>query len=432
MQNSLGPNNFQENNQKSLYNYNNQNGYINPAGYDQKSKNSSKLLIGLVSILSIIVIVLCILLIVIINNKGDSISSRSDSNRQTSKASAEDKDVQMDVKDEEPDKYSDEDSDDSIDEESDKESDKDSNNKDDESSGNSKKSDELIKVGIINNDPNESAYRTANDVDLKNTFTKENGYDASFAYSLRADEQIAAAQLFIDDGVDYLLISAADVSGWDDVLQDAKDAGIKVIFFDRYIDADSSLYETLIVSDMNLEGDIAANWLKDQNLSEYKIIHLQGVLGSTAQQGRSGGLDTMASQEGWTIVTQQSAEWDAQKAKEIVSSVIDSGETFNVIYAENDDMARGAVEALDEANISHGFGGDVIIIGFDCNKWALEEVLAGNWSCDIQCSPFQASYIDEAIRTLESGNPVPKETIIDEKYFDYNNITQEDVEKYGL
>ena len=94
----------------------------------------------------------------------------------------------------------------------------------------------LIKVGIINNDPNESGYRTANDKDLKAMFTEENGYDASFAYSLKNDEQIAAAQKFIQDEVDYLLISAAGTSGWDSVLQDAQAAGIQVILFDRTIE----------------------------------------------------------------------------------------------------------------------------------------------------------------------------------------------------
>ena len=102
---------------------------------------------------------------------------------------------------------------------------------------------ELIKVGIINNDPNESGYRTANDNDLKKTFCEENGYEASFAYSLKNDEQITAAQKFIQDGVDYLLLSAADTAGWDSVLKDAQDAGIRVILFDRTIDADPSLYE---------------------------------------------------------------------------------------------------------------------------------------------------------------------------------------------
>ena len=292
---------------------------------------------------------------------------------------------------------------------------------------------ELITVGIINNDPNESGYRTANVNDLKEAFTEENGYDASFAYSLKNDEQVAAAQKFIQDGVDYLLLSAADVSGWDSVLQDAKDAGIDVILFDRIIDADESLYVASIVSDMDKEGETAVNWLKDQGLSEYNIIHLQGVMGSAAQVGRSGALDAAVASDGWNLVTQQTAEWNAEKAQQIVQSVIDSGESFNVIYAENDDMAKGAVAALDKANISHGVGKDVIVMGFDCNKWALEELLAGNWNYDGQCNPFQSSYIDEIIKTLESGGTIAEKTVImDEKGFDATTITQEDVDNYGI
>ena len=293
---------------------------------------------------------------------------------------------------------------------------------------------DLIKVGIINNDPNESGYRTANDKDLKATFCEENGYDASFAYSLKNDEQITAAQKFIQDGVDYLLLSAADTSGWDSVLKDAQDAGIRVILFDRTIDADPSLYEASIVSDMAFEGENTVKWLESQGLDEYNIIHIQGVMGSAAQKGRSGALDAkVAENDNWNIVTQQTAEWNAETAQQIVQSVIDAGTPFNVIYAENDDMAKGAVAALDKANISHGVGKDVIIIGFDCNKWALQELLDQNWNFDQQCNPFQSSYINDVIQTLESGGTIAEKTIVmDEKGFDATTITAEDVEKYGI
>lgn len=292
---------------------------------------------------------------------------------------------------------------------------------------------DVIKVGIINNDPNESGYRTANDKSMKEMFTAENGYEASFAYSLKNDEQITAAQKFIQDGVDYLLLSAADTAGWDSVLKDAQDAGIRVILFDRTIDADPSLYEASIVSDMAKEGETAVEWLKGQGLSEYNIIHIQGVMGSAAQKGRSGALTDAVASEGWNLVTEQTAEWNAEKAQQIVQSVIDSGESFNVIYAENDDMAKGAVAALDKANISHGVGKDVIVMGYDCNKWALEELLAGNWNYDGQCNPFQASYIDDIIKKLEAGETISEKTIImDEKGFDATTITQEDVDTYGI
>lgn len=291
-----------------------------------------------------------------------------------------------------------------------------------------------IKVGIINNDPNESGYRTANDKNLKETFTEANGYNASFAYSNKNDEQIAAAQKFVQDEVDYLLISAAGTAGWDSVLKDAQAAGIKVILFDRTIDADSSLYEASIVSDMAQEGQTAVDWLAGQNLSEYNIIHLQGVMGSAAQVGRTGALDTkVAENDNWNMVTQQTAEWNAETAQQIVQSVIDSGKSFNVIYAENDDMAKGAVAALDKANISHGVGKDVIIMGFDCNKWALEELLAGNWNYDGQCNPFQASYIHDIIQGLQNGNPpAEKVVIMKEQGFDATEITQDMVDQFGI
>ena len=175
-----------------------------------------------------------------------------------------------------------------------------------------------------------------------------------------------ATKKFINDGVDYLLLSAADTAGWDAVLQDAKTAGTRVILFDRTIDAKDDLYEASIVSDMAKEGDTAVEWLKNQNLDEYNIIHIQGQMGSAAQVGRSGALDKQVKADGkWNIVTQQTAEWNAEQAQQIVQSVIDSGKKFNVIYAENDDMANGATKALDKANISYGVGKDVIIMGFD-------------------------------------------------------------------
>lgn len=300
--------------------------------------------------------------------------------------------------------------------------------------GENKSSDGLIRVGIINNDPNESGYRTANDKDMKSTFTKDNGYDAQFYYSLKNDEQIAAAKKYIQDEVDYLLISAAGTSGWDSVLKDAQDQGIKVILFDRTIDASEDLYAASIVSDMSKEGTTAVSWLESQNLSEYNIVHIQGSMGSSAQIGRTGALNAKVAADGaWNIVTQQTAEWSAETAQQIVQSVIDSGREFNVIYAENDDMAKGAVAALDKANISHGVGKDVIVMGFDCNKWALNELLKGEWNYDGQCNPFQASYISQIIIDIENGvMPSSKVIMMEEKGFDATTITSDDVDKYGI
>ena len=292
---------------------------------------------------------------------------------------------------------------------------------------------DLIKVGIINNDPNESGYRTANDAAMRATFTEENGYEATFYNNNDAAQQIATAQQMIQDEVDFLLLSPGSTTGWDTVLQDAADAGTQIILFDRMLEADESAYVAAVVSDMAAEGETAVTWLADQGLDEYNIIHIQGHMGSDAQLGRTGALDAkVEAEDNWNYVTQQTADWNEETARTIVQSVIDSGEEFNVIYAENNGMARGAVAALDANGITHGKDGDVIVIGFDSDKWAMESVLNGEWNYMGLCNPMQAEKVDKIIKDLMEGVE-PEEKIIysDEPGFDCETITQEDVDTFG-
>ena len=265
---------------------------------------------------------------------------------------------------------------------------------------------------------------------MESVFSQANGYELKTFYSLKNDEQLQAAQGFITEGVDYLLISAAETTGWDEVLTKAKEAGIKVFLFDRMIDVDQSLSEAAVVSDMAKEGETAVNWLLSQNLGTYNVIHIQGAMGSDAQIGRTGALQAQFDAGKMNMVVQQTATWDEAEAKKIVESVINSGADFNVIYAENDGMAKGAVAALDEAGITHGVNGKVVVMGFDCNRWALRELLAGNWNYDGQCSPFQAQIISDIIQgktTISS-----KIIINEEKGFDAATLTQADIDTYGL
>ena len=277
-----------------------------------------------------------------------------------------------------------------------------------------------VTVGIVNNPPSESGYREANVKDFEAVFSAENGYVAKTFYSLKNDEQL----------------SAAETTGWDAVLTSAQENGIPVFLFDRMIACDESLYEAAVVSDMANQGKLAVEWLIAQNLEAYNIIHIQGAMGSDAQLGRTGALDAqVAANDNWKLVVQQTATWDEAEAKKITESVINSKEAFNIIYAENDGMAKGAVAALDEAGISHGVGKDVIVMGFDCNRWALRELLSGNWNYDDQCSPFQAQVISDLIQKLEAGealNLESKKIISEEKGFDATTITQADIDTYGL
>ena len=299
---------------------------------------------------------------------------------------------------------------------------------------------DLIKVGIINLDPAESGYREANVRDLTETFTKENGYDATFVTAPTADKQLDAVRGFITADVDCILISAAETTGWDRVLEEAKNAGILVFLFDRMIDCDPSLYTAAVVSDMRKEGETAVAWLESLGLEEYKILHIQGQLGSAAQIGRSDPLTEKCEAEAnWTIVREGTGgdTWDPNEARKIAEAALDAGIEFNIVYAENDGMADGVVAALDAKGISHGKDGDVIIMGFDCNKWALEKVLAGEWNFDGQCSPFQAKKIDAMIKTLAEGGKIEglnelNQYINDETFFETDTITQADIDAYGL
>ena len=270
----------------------------------------------------------------------------------------------------------------------------------------------LIKVGIVNLPPEESGYRQANVEDMNNVFSKANGYDAKQTNTGDNSEQIAAAQGYIRDGVDYLLISAANASGWDNVLKSAKSAGVKVFLFDRLIQTDVSNFQAALVSDMNTEGTTAVNWVLGQKLGKFNVILIRGQLGSAAELGRSAAVLKARDAGKITIVADGTGgdSWSLEEARKVVEAAIAAGKDFNVIYAENDGMAQGAVQALDAAGITHGKNGKVKILGFDFNRFALRNVQAGYWDCDVQCSPRQAAEISSWIKAKASGRSSPAES----------------------
>jgi ABC-type sugar transport system substrate-binding protein len=289
----------------------------------------------------------------------------------------------------------------------------------------------LIKVGIVNLPPEESGYRQANVEDMNVVFSRENGYDAKQTNTADNSEQIAAARGYIRDGVDYLLISAANASGWDDVLRSAKRAGVRVILFDRAIDTDPSNYEAALLSDMHYEGRLATDWVLNNVPKPINVVLIRGQLGSAAEIGRSAPLLKAAEEGKLNIVADGTGgdTWSLEEARKVVEAAIAAGKDFNVIYAQNDGMAQGAVQALEAAGISHGKNGKVKIIGFDFNRFALRNVQAGYWDADVQCNPRQAGQIDQWIK---SGN-IPKGIVYQEELIlTTDTITDEHIEKYGI
>ncbi|MDF1567781.1 MAG: substrate-binding domain-containing protein [Spirochaetaceae bacterium] len=293
----------------------------------------------------------------------------------------------------------------------------------------------LISVGIVNLPPEESGYRQANVEDMNNVFSEANGYNARQTNTGDNSEQIAAAQGYIRDGVDYLLISAANASGWDNVLESAKTAGVTVFLFDRLIDTDESNFQAALVSDMYAQGTNTVNWLLDQGLSEYNVILIRGQLGSAAEIGRSAAVLAAEEDGNLDIVADGTGgdSWSLEEARKVVEAAITAGKDFNVIYAQNDGMAQGAVQALDAAGISHGADGDVIIIGFDFNRFALRNVQAGYWNYDQQSSPRQAAEISKWIKAREDGKSIPSGIVyIDELGVDTKTVTNEIIANHGI
>ena len=289
----------------------------------------------------------------------------------------------------------------------------------------------LTKVGIVNLPPEESGYRQANVDAMNDVFSDANGFDAKQTNTSDNSEQIAAAKGYIRDGVDYLLISAANASGWDDTLKSAKDAGVKVILFDRLIDTAEANYQAALVSDMAYEGDMATDWVLSLGLDEVNLILIRGQLGSAAEIGRSAAVLKAADAGKLNIVADGTGgdSWSLEEARKVVEAAIAAGKDFNVIYAQNDGMAQGAVQALEAAGISHGKGGDVKVIGFDFNRFALRNVQEGYWDADMQCNPRQAAEISKWIK---SGNIPSGVQYQEELLLTTDTITDELIDQWGI
>ena len=192
-----------------------------------------------------------------------------------------------------------------------------------------------------------------------------------------------------------------------------------VFLFDRLIQTDPSNYRAALVSDMATEGTTAVNWLLGLKLPVNNVILIRGQLGSAAELGRSGALLKARDTGKVKIVADGTGgdSWSPDEARKVVEAAITAGKDFNVIYAENDGMAQGAVQALDAAGITHGKNGKVKIIGFDFNRFALRNVQAGYWNCDIQCSPRQAAQISGWIKDIGAGKKAPTGIVYQSEIF---------------
>ena len=274
----------------------------------------------------------------------------------------------------------------------------------------------------------ESDWRTANTESMKSTFSEENGYELIFDDAQQKQEnQLTAIRNFIQQEVDYILLAPVTETGWDTVLQEAKDADIPVIIVDRMVDvSDDSLYTTWIGTDSLLEGRKGAEWLigfaeaKGIAASDIHIADIQGTIGSTAQIGRTKGLEEGVDKYGWDLVAQQTGEFTQAKGQEVMESMLKQYDNINVVYCENDNEAFGAIDAIEAAGKTVGSdiaNGEIMVISFDTTNAGLTDTLAGKITCDVECNPLHGPRAEELIKALEAGEEVEKLNYVDEEIF---------------
>ena len=274
----------------------------------------------------------------------------------------------------------------------------------------------------------ESDWRTANTESMKSTFSEENGYELIFDDAQQKQEnQLTAIRNFIQQEVYYILLAPVTETGWDTVLQEAKDADIPVIIVDRMVDvSDDSLYTTWIGTDSLLEGRKAAEWLnayttaKGIDAKDVNIVDIQGTIGSTAQIGRSKGLEEGVDNYGWNLLAQQSGEFTQAKGQEVMESMLKQYDNINVVYCENDNEAFGAIDAIEAAGKTVGSdiaNGEIMVMSFDTTNAGLTDTLAGKITCDVECNPLHGPRAEELIKALEAGEEVQKLNYVDEEIF---------------
>ncbi|MBY8610672.1 MAG: ABC transporter substrate-binding protein [Burkholderia sp.] len=267
----------------------------------------------------------------------------------------------------------------------------------------------------------ESAWRTANTVSVKGA-AKDAGINLKFSDAQQKQEnQIRAIRSFIAQKVDVIAFSPVVESGWEPVLTEAKAAHIPVILTDRAVDVkDPSLYVTMIGSDFLEEGRRAGHWMEEHYRNDagpINIVELQGTVGSApANDRRAGLLEVIRSNPKFKVIASQSGDFTLAGGKQVMEAFAKTyGKQINVVYAHNDDMALGAIQAMEEAGIKPGK--DVSVVSFDATKGGFQAMVAGKINVDVECSPLLGPQLMSAVKDVVAGKPLPKRIVTNETVF---------------
>ena len=275
----------------------------------------------------------------------------------------------------------------------------------------------------------ESDWRSANTESMKSTFTTANGYELIFEDGQqKQSNQITAIRTFIQQEVDYIVLAPVTETGWDTVLQEAKDAGIPVIIVDRMVNVtDESLFTSWVGSDFELEGKKVTEWLHQYTLAngispeDIHIVNIQGTIGASAQIGRTKALEDAAGAHGWDLLAEKSGDFTQAKGREVMEELLALYDNINVVYCENDHEALGAIEAIEAAGKTVGSdiaGGEIMVLAFDgINEEAVRYAKEGKITCIAECNPLHGPRVKAIIEQLEAGRTFGKLNYVEEGLF---------------
>ena len=276
----------------------------------------------------------------------------------------------------------------------------------------------------------ESEWRTANTESIKQA-AKDAGVNLQFSDAQQKQEnQIKAIRSFIAQGVDIIAFVPIVETGWDTVLKEAKDAKIPVIVVDRDVKvSDDSLYVAKIGTDSVAEGKKVFQWIdeymaknnkKPRSGDKFNIVELEGTVGSSVAIRRQEGFkDAMAASQNagkYNLLASQTGEFTRQKGQEVMESFLKSDrDKIDILFAQNDDMALGAIQAIEAAGLKPGK--DITIISIDGVKGIFQAMIEGKSNCTVECNPLQGPLLMETAKKILNGEKVEKLVYVDEGIF---------------
>jgi simple sugar transport system substrate-binding protein len=277
--------------------------------------------------------------------------------------------------------------------------------------------DGVITVGFAQTG-SESGWRAANTESMKTAFSAENGFELVFnAADNKIEAQIAAVRSFINQGVDAIVIAPIVEDGWDDVLNEAKEAGIPVILEDRTVTASEDLYATWVGLDFRAEGVTAGEWAAETFGDEpTNLVVLEGTTGSAPANDRAEGFAEAIEGTGITTLDSQTGNFTRADGKTVMEGFLQKyGSDIDLVYAHNDDMALGAIDAIDAAGLVPG--DDIRIVSIDAVKDGMLALIDGKINFIVECNPLLGELAAGLVKDVLAGDSVEKKVYVEDQSF---------------